>query len=90
MPKNTTTPPPTAALDTPPAVPESRWALAPDTESLVDALRLHLDCHVTELRDRWSDKSERWQESDQGTEVDAWIEALGDLMDTLDNFDRQV
>lgn len=69
-----------------PDVPTRGWKLAPETVALIGALRQQLEHHAQELRDRYDDKSERWQE-EKGADVDAWIDELADLADTLDNLE---
>lgn len=55
-------------------------------ESVAD-VRDSLNAEVETLRDAYSRKSEKWQESDAGQEIDCWIESLEELCDLLNEFE---
>jgi putative lipoic acid-binding regulatory protein len=61
-----------------------RWALDPALADRVASLASDLSAAAAEHQTEWDDKSEKWQESDKGSEVSTWIEALADTADQLE------
>jgi hypothetical protein len=50
----------------------------------INQLASDLNTAAETFRDDWSGRSERWQEGDTGTAVDAWIESLDNLVSDLE------
>lgn len=51
-------------------------------KTLIGNLRLEFDT----LSQQYEDSSEKWRETDAGQQVDAWLEALDNLLSDADNF----
>jgi hypothetical protein len=54
-----------------------------DLSERITALESDLRGAAQTFRDEWEERSERWQESDAGTDADAWIESLDQAADEL-------
>lgn len=65
------------------------WKLSAETRKLLTDAHSALAAELDELRGDWSSKSERWQEGDRGTAVDAWLDELAQLADALDSYEDQ-
>lgn len=59
------------------------------SKELVEKLRdvhISLEDELAEMRDEYDEKSERWQESDKGSDVEAWFENLDEFIEALEVF----
>lgn len=63
----------------------NKWRISKELYVRITELESDLGAFAQEQRDKFADMSEHWQESDKGTEVDAWIDQLSDLQEALDN-----
>lgn len=66
------------------------WKLSPELTKKISELATDLNAEVDEMRSEFDDKSESWQEGDKGTDVQTWLDELGELADTLDALDTEV
>lgn len=65
----------------------STFKLDTDLAKRIAELASDLHAAIELFRDEWANRSERWQESDAGMEVDTWIEDLERIADDLDAVD---
>lgn len=49
----------------------------------VRSLAADLETFVTDARDEWSQKSEKWQDSGEGADADGWLEEVEQVGDAL-------
>lgn len=61
------------------------FALPVDLVDRITSLATDLESFVTDARDQWTERSERWQESGDGVAADGWIEEVEQLGETLTN-----
>ena len=66
-----------------------KWELSSEVRAVVIEARDLLNTEVEEMRDRFNNASDKWQNSDKGQEIDAWLETLEELADTLNQFDTE-
>jgi hypothetical protein len=59
--------------------------LSSDLARVASDLRMEAEQH----RDAFDDRSEKWRESEKGSETEAWIDSLDELVDNLDNVDDE-
>ena len=60
-----------------------KWELSSEVRAVVIEARDLLNTEVEEMRGRFNNASDKWQNSDKGQEIDAWLETLEELADTL-------
>ena len=61
----------------------SAFRLPAELAERVTALAADLESFVTGARDEFAERSERWQESDDGVAVDGWLEEIEQVGDAL-------
>lgn len=66
-----------------------RFRLSPDLAARVASLASDLSALADEHSEAWDERSEKWQESEKGLAVEAWIENLRELGDTLETFEDE-
>ncbi|RTL65849.1 MAG: hypothetical protein EKK42_20095 [Pseudonocardiaceae bacterium] len=52
-------------------------------------LRSEMSVEVERMRDKFDTRSERFRESDEGGEVDTWLEALENLCTDLEGVEQE-
>lgn len=62
-----------------------KFVISPATKKLMNGLFEALSDELQEHRDAWDERSEKWQDSDAGTNAEAWMEQFDHLLDELDN-----
>lgn len=65
------------------------FVLSDEINHRIRTLATDLDAEVEQLQGAWDEKTEAWQDSDAGNSVLAWIQDLGDAVDTLGNLDQE-
>lgn len=63
-----------------------KFKLSQETQRVLIQARDLLRIDTEKLRDVHNNKSEKWQDSDSGQEVDCWLENLEGLLDSLEDF----
>jgi hypothetical protein len=66
-----------------------KWELSSEVRAVVIEARDLLNTEVEEMRDRFNNASDKWQNNDKGQEIDAWLETLEELADALHQFDTE-
>lgn len=61
------------------------FKLSTDIAKQIAELATDLNAHLEEHRNAYSRRSEKWQMSDEGGEVDGWLDELQTLADDLEN-----
>jgi hypothetical protein len=64
------------------AMPTS-FALPAELVDRVRSLAAELESFVTDARDEWNERSERWQESGDGVDADGWLEEVEQVGEAL-------
>lgn len=64
------------------------FALNDELMKKVGELASELTVDRDTVQERWDQRSETWQGSDEGNHVLAWIQNLDDLLDTLENLEK--
>ena len=63
---------------------KKKFALSEATVGDIMDLHTILTGELQDLQDEYDNKSADWQISDEGTEIGAWLEELGNLTDDLE------
>src|SRR5215510_11764458 len=66
----------------------TKFELPDELVKRIVELQSDLSSFATEMRDAFEERSERWRDSERGDAAGAWIEAVENLADELDNIDR--
>lgn len=69
---------------------KKKWELTAETLDKMLSLPSDLRAEVEGMREKYNGMSERWQESDKGQAIDAWLDGLWDLADTIENTDEEI
>lgn len=65
------------------------FVLSDEINHRIQTLATDLDAEVEQLQGEWDEKTEAWQDSDEGNSVLGWIQDVGDAVDTLGNLDHE-
>lgn len=66
-----------------------QFKIGDKTVQLLSDAREALEIEMQEHRDAFDERSERWQGSDVGSEVDGWIENVGEVIDALNGYPEE-
>lgn len=66
-----------------------QFKVGPRVVKDLEVARETLNAEVERLRDDFDARSDEWRDSDVGVEVDAWLESLQSLVDSLEDFEAQ-
>lgn len=66
-----------------------KFELPTELARRIDELEDRLSAFAYEARGEWESRSERWRESDKGSDVGAWLDALDHLGETLGYLDKK-
>jgi hypothetical protein len=61
------------------------FRLSKETRDALSEARSALEQDLLDQRDAFDERSDRWRESDAGTNVEAWLDELGSLVGDLED-----
>ncbi len=61
------------------------WQLSKETVKLLEDLKERLNVELEDFRMDFDERSERWQDSDKGQSVGAWLDDLEAAADELED-----
>lgn len=66
----------------------NQWQMPEELRAQLGAAYSALNDFLTDTRDTFDARSERWREGDTGTAVEGWLSDLDDLAESLENVDH--
>jgi hypothetical protein len=78
---------PIGATDNQPEAIKVNFWLNKELSARIATLASDLENEREQFQSAWDERSEKWQESDKGNDVLAWIETIGEVKDQLENLE---